>query len=283
MKREIEDANRLSLEQPRVSKDSEWGEIYQWVKKYPYNGLIDINFGDDVKFTVLCLNDDAIALQYLWSGGSLSEPISFEIWKILAKNSRCTLDVGAYTGFYSLIASCVSKSKVYSYEPVSFIYARLASNAMLNGFSQIKFENIAVSNNIGALDIGIRFGPKIFSSGSSIVEDQLQKAPILQSTRTDTLDARHKKDAVDLIKIDVEGAETMVLEGMQEILAYQRPVLLLETRQATYGACSEMLHSHGYEALFVETSGGAKNHIFYHKQSHLYNEISGVAKLIEKS
>ena len=48
------------------------------------------------------------------------------------------------------------------------------------------------------------------------------------------------------VKIDVEGAEVMVLEGATRLLAEVRPVLYLETGAATHAACEKMLTDAGY-------------------------------------
>lgn len=273
MKLQIEQNNKIATEHPRMDTDAPWSEIYETAKKYPYNGLIDIEFDDEVKFVVNCLNDDAIALQYFWTGGQLTEPLSFNVWKTLAKRSRTTLDVGAYTGFYALIAGKASSSVVHAYEPVSFIYSRLAQNIMLNGLPNVKFVNKAVSDQSGTVEIGLRFGPKIFSSGSSIVDDIVRKATYSQPTHTVALDEVHKDEPVDLIKVDVEGAEEAVLKGAMALLSEKKPVLLLETRSTTHAQCMDIIKRKGFEHVDLEVSGGAYNSLIYHTSSYLYPEI----------
>jgi FkbM family methyltransferase len=53
----------------------------------------------------------------------------------------------------------------------------------------------------------------------------------------------------DLLKIDVEGAEAIVLAGAEQILARQRPVVYVEVGDEQAGAVTALLHRHGY-ALF---------------------------------
>lgn len=273
MKIDIEKANTLSLAQPRLPTTSTWPQIYEYVKIYPYKGLIDIELDEDVNFVVHCLNDDAIALQYLWTGGQLTEPLSLNVWKRLAKQSRATLDVGAYTGFYALTAASVSSSVVYAYEPVSFIFSRLAQNVMLNGFSNVNFVNKAVSDNVGTVEIGLRFGPKLFSSGSSIVNEMMRNAAYCQPIDTLTLDVAHQHEPIDLIKVDVEGAEEAVLKGALGLLAATKPVLLFETRINTYDICMAIVKDMGFNSIILEKFGGVQNSIIYHTSSYLYSEI----------
>lgn len=278
MKSQIEMANSLALAQPRMPLDTPWDEIYEQVKAFPYKGLVDIEFDQEVQFVVDCLNDDAIALQYLWTGGQFTEPLSYTVWKTLAKRSRTTLDVGAYTGFYSLIAASVNSAPIYAYEPVSFIFSRLAQNVMLNGFANVKFKNSAVSDKMGTVDIGLRFGPRLFSSGSSIVEDMVSAAAESQPTRTVTLDAEHISQPVDLIKVDVEGAEVLVLKGALELLAEKKPVLLFETCASTHDECMELFEGLGFDHIKLERSGVATNSLVYSKSSYLYPEIEALKK-----
>lgn len=276
MKKDVDEANSVSLSQKRLSINTNWPEIYEYVKSYPYKGLIDIAIDEKIAFVVNCMNDDAIALQYLWTGGRLTEPVSINVWRKLARRSRTTLDIGAYTGFYALIAASVSSVPIYSYEPVSFIYARLAENVMLNGFSNVKFINKAVSDRIGTVEIGIRFGPQLFSSGSSISPEMVNKAAYSQPTHTVTVDSEHRDEKVDLIKIDVEGAEESVLKGAMALLTNSKPILLLETRSSSHAACMSIIDSLGYKSQSIEDSGGARNSIIYHPSSHLYSELTNL-------
>ncbi|MEL0439188.1 FkbM family methyltransferase [Phycobacter sp. K97] len=276
MKAEIENGNALSVSQPRLSATASWAEIYEQVKKFPYNGLIDIRFDEETQFVVLCMNDDVISLRYLWTDGTFTEPESLDCWKALAKKSAFTIDVGAYTGFYSLIAASLNRNPVYAYEPISFIHARLATNAMLNNFANLKFENKAVSNKSETIRIALRFGPRLFSSGSSITEEALERAAAALAVDAITLDSQHANDPVELIKIDVESAEMMVLEGAKDILSAKKPVLMMETGKGTHADVVSFLEKMGYSCHPIEASGGAFNYLFYCEDSKLYPEVSSI-------
>lgn len=273
MKREIESNNAISSSQPKLAPNTSWSNIYDLVKKYPFNGLIDITLDKETQFTVLCMNDDAIALQYFWTNGAFTEPQSLKCWRVLAGSSKLTIDVGAYTGLYSLIAASLTRSPIYSYEPISFIYSRLATNAMLNKYANIKFRNLAVSNKSETIKIGLRFGPRLFSSGSSIMEAELKKAEFTQPVNSITLDSEHQTDHVELIKIDVENAEILVLEGAKNLLAEHKPVLLIETNSETHARVVLLLDEIGYSHYPIEASGDAFNYLFYCEGSKLYPSI----------
>jgi hypothetical protein len=61
----------------------------------------------------------------------------------------------------------------------------------------------------------------------------------------------------DFIKIDVEGAELLVLRGAEEILAAARPLLFLEMKEAALAAAGTtkeeiqvLLRQYGYRAAY---------------------------------
>jgi hypothetical protein len=85
----------------------------------------------------------------------------------------------------------------------------------------------------------------------------------VDSTTIDALTARHS--TVDVVKIDVEGAEDLVLEGMREGLAAKRyRAILLElhpTLLAARGvppeACLNLLASYGYRGSTIDATPAA--------------------------
>jgi FkbM family methyltransferase len=56
------------------------------------------------------------------------------------------------------------------------------------------------------------------------------------------------------VKIDVEGAEHMVLAGARHILSQHKPVILCEVNQNNTCAVSEQLRAHGYRFFDAEAS-----------------------------
>ena len=50
----------------------------------------------------------------------------------------------------------------------------------------------------------------------------------------------------DLLKIDVEGAEMLVLAGAEQILAHKRPVVYVEVGEDQAAAVTALLQRHGY-------------------------------------
>lgn len=185
----------------------------------------------------------------------------------ILKPGMTFIDVGAHVGFYSLKAAreVSSSGSVFSFEPEPLNYGLLTKNIELNGYSNIKVINMAVSNTIGttnlylaALDNGRHslYHHQLPETGSALVE-------------TTTLDSFFKSKGwpprIDLVKIDVEGAEITVLDGMTQLMAdYSCLKLIVELNPALLvngGATPiqlfEMLISQSWDVQVIEEDAGA--------------------------
>jgi FkbM family methyltransferase len=137
------------------------------------------------------------------------------------------VDVGAYFGRYSLISSKAvgPRGKVISIEAHPSNFQILKKNLILNKRQNVIPLNIAISNREGKTNLYI--APS--SGWHSIIDCQKNSAGFLEVPCT-TLDNLLKElsiSRVDWIKIDVEGAEQMVLEGSKETLAQNKNLKII--------------------------------------------------------
>jgi FkbM family methyltransferase len=141
------------------------------------------------------------------------------------------VDVGANHGYYSLLFAALAgpTGKVAAIEPEPRTAALLKRSVRMNGFAD---RTLICTDAAGAIEgrrvllVSPRFEPKnarVLASGE-IEEDY--EGFFVRTTRLDTLLASWPR--VDFIKIDVEGQEDAVVEGMMEILKRDRPMLVLE-------------------------------------------------------
>ena len=73
-----------------------------------------------------------------------------------------------------------------------------------------------------------------------------------------SLDAFLPEQRINLVKMDIEGAEHLALRGMNRILVQQRPVLVIEFHSSTdYQECCDILLGAEYELLNVDESPAA--------------------------
>jgi FkbM family methyltransferase len=162
-----------------------------------------------------------------------SEP---HVQRFLAVNLRAGqvfYDVGANVGFLTLVgARAVGHSgRVYSFEPLPDNVAAMKHNVGLNRLSQVEIIEAAVADESGSSEfaIGTSTTGRLGTSDGATENRHLL-------VRTVSLD-----DAVneigfappDVVKIDVEGAESRVLSGMASVISAFRPVILCEIHEQT--------------------------------------------------
>jgi FkbM family methyltransferase len=154
-------------------------------------------------------------------------------------------DIGANIGYVSLsFAKRVgSKGRVFAFEPIPETFDLLAKNVELNKLNNIKTLNVAASDSTGETIIRI---PRSLSM-SSLVWHHTDPSAVELSIKTVVIDELVKAGELPspkFVKIDVEGAEGLVVQGMRDTIANTRPVLFLECsdigRQTTWQLLSEL-------------------------------------------
>lgn len=128
-------------------------------------------------------------------------------------------DIGASIGTYSLIAaSKISSGKVYAFEPTASSLNILNQNILLNNF-EAKIEVVAkVASDIDGYEFFALCKDSeenhICYSAGKREGGELEIA----SVRLDTFVSECRLSYVDIVKIDVEGAEYKVLQGLEAYL-----------------------------------------------------------------
>jgi FkbM family methyltransferase len=124
------------------------------------------------------------------------------------------VDVGANIGTYTLIASEVENARVIALEPHPATFAVLAENVRLNQRSNVTCLNVAASSR----DAEVQFTDEKEPALNRVVHRTDGNPSILRvpGRRLETL-CRSLGAIPDLIKIDVEGHEPEVLEGLGEL------------------------------------------------------------------
>ena len=179
------------------------------------------------------------------------------------------VDVGANIGYFSLLAAgrVGPTGRVFAFEPNPPVYDALQRHVALNGFTDrirpmmsalsdrsTNDSRLYVTNShsgFSSLDPERAPGAQHLAGGHSVV------------VSTDTFDGWFARecgaiDTVDVVKIDVEGAERHVLSGMETTLANRRIArLVVETEWD--GPAHRMLVSYGYEPEVLEDVGQILN------------------------
>ena len=139
------------------------------------------------------------------------------------------IDGGANFGIYTVAASKIvgDSGNVLSFEPSVESFPVLERNVKLNEFSNVKLFNSALSSEEGISRLyHIDNAPNSYSLNSDS-----KKSTTFEEVSTKTLDGivnHNNIQKVDLIKLDVEGAEEEVLKGAKSLLLRDKPKVLFE-------------------------------------------------------
>jgi len=154
------------------------------------------------------------------------EDFSSDLLLNLIKDDTLFIDVGAHYGYYTLLAGTkYPKCKIISIEPVPENCEILRQNIELNQLKNVKVHNIALSNKNETK----RFNITEASECSGFHKHPLTKIHKVVELEAVTLDNLIKEipKVPVIIKIDTEGHEICVLEGMEKILRNATDITLI--------------------------------------------------------
>jgi FkbM family methyltransferase len=137
-------------------------------------------------------------------------------------------DAGAHIGLYSIRAArFLNKGQVIAIEPFYENINLLKKNVALNKMNtKIKIIELGLSDNNGYQEL---FISRAGSGSHSIVDKSVgNKSVKIRTIRLDDLVKKFKLKRLDIIKIDVEGAELKVLRGAKNTLRKFKPKLIIE-------------------------------------------------------
>ncbi|HOM33485.1 MAG TPA: FkbM family methyltransferase [Candidatus Paceibacterota bacterium] len=167
-------------------------------------------------------------------------------------------DIGANYGFYTCLAAEFCK-EVHLFEPIPFVFDNLKDN--LKDYQNVFLNNLALSDKKGKIDL---FMPDV-SGSSSIVKEVTQVQPYQFKQKieveADTLENYFKShNFPSVIKLDVEGAESLVIEGGLEFFKNNSPIISLEVWSPKEGGrismkAVEKLRNLGYQSYLINKNG----------------------------
>jgi FkbM family methyltransferase len=195
-----------------------------------------------------------------WCGyGRGREAMSLRVWAALIPVSKTIFDIGSNVGVYALAARTIApEARVVAFEPIERMYRRLVTNRDLNGY-EIDAEQLAVSDRSGAATI--YDAERAVFNMASLEHAAEGKGKVVrrevQAVRLDDYCAEHGIEAIDLLKLDIEGHEPAALRGMGELLRSGRPTMLIEVlTDDTAREVWSLLEPLGYEAYRIHERSG---------------------------
>ena len=250
---------------PSRTKNYLWN---RWID--PYLAWRDHSFLTDTQAGKMHGRTDDILQQYLYYFGIWEpEATAFLIERL--QPGDCFIDVGANIGYFSLLAAkYVGRSgRVVAIEASPTVFAELRANLQINR-RNIRAVPVAASDHPGQLRIG---SAEPGNCGASTTIDPVDGVDVSAEPLATILTPSELKTA-RLIKIDVEGAEAAVLEGLSpvvdqlpeqcEFLVEIHPELLTKAERSDDDVY-RWFQSHGYSPYLLSTDYEALAYLWPNK------------------
>ncbi len=226
------------------------------------------------------------------------EPNEFFLLNRILKPGMVFIDVGANIGLYTLFASkkVGRKGVIMAIEPSKREFKKLKANIELNKLINVRFLQVAISNYQGEVELLVATEEKSgHNTLGSFAYDSvaLQGKERVRVERLDDIVHQIGLQRVDIVKVDIEGAEYSALQGAVNTLARFYPIILLELSDRTLvqqdgnsGQVWNFLVQNGYSIyVFDEQTGlpslgvkkpyfDSENIIAIHKTSKVRFSIS---------
>ena len=138
------------------------------------------------------------------------------------------VDGGANCGAYTVVAGrrVGRRGRVFSFEPGSESFSVLRRNIELNRLENVKAFRLALSDSRGNVRLYHHRGPNSYSLAPS--GGPSRPYEVVAATTLDAVLADEGVDRLDFLKLDVEGAEELVLNGAGSLVSRFRPTVLFE-------------------------------------------------------
>jgi FkbM family methyltransferase len=212
-----------------------------WLREHPEEPIIFDVEGSRIRLDPQDRTiSEAIFLYGTW------EPFETELVRRIVRPGQTFLDIGAHIGYYSLVAARAmeGRGRVFSFEPSPVNFALLEENVRMNGLDGvIRPTHAALFREPSEIELYLaehnsgdnRIYPSTpeedtYVNGHLSGERRVVKVPALKG---DDFLAEQGVEKVDVIKLDVQGAEMDVLHGLSRTL--KSPDLVIFTEFWPYG------------------------------------------------
>ncbi len=223
------------------------------------------------------------------------EPVNLELARRLLAlgEAKNVLDVGANLGAFAVPIARMGLGSVHAFEPQRIVFQQLCGNAFLNGLDNLVGYEMALGNppaspqwiDFPDPDYAREFNPGGLSilsfsehdrSRATYFKDGSKKTRKVRYASLDSLDL----PPIGLVKIDVEGAEELVVRGAVNTLVKNRfPPILFEAWTAEWfgeqkKALLQCLEDFGYEVSIAGEYGVAQHESRTERCSFRYDEAT---------
>jgi len=213
----------------------------------------------------LSLDDPGISRDLLVRGGREEE--SVEVFKRELRALRdavetpvVSLDVGANIGYFTLIQAAIlgDEARIFAIEPVSENVRNLERNVDLNGYESVDIVRGAFSDRSGQVELALHARSNLHAVAGLQDQEGTGRSVTVPAWSGDEFvgERGYDPDDVGVVRMDVEGYESAIVDGLADVLSAPGPRLLcIEIHPRTLESGDprglvERLEEWGYELVF---------------------------------
>ena len=169
--------------------------------------------------TIFLDPNDTVITKKILDSGTWEPEITATIRDLLGPGDTF-IDVGTNIGWFTLIASreVGEQGRVIAFEPDPVSFDILRRNAAVNNCQNVVLEQMGLSNRRGRFELYIhdtnKGGHSFLKSAERSKHVEVEALPLDEYLR-------ESERKIDVVKIDTEGAEGRILEGMQKTIRSQ--------------------------------------------------------------
>jgi len=227
-------------------------------------------------YSFRCDLRDTISREVCFTGRY--EPQETALVRSTLRPGMSFVDVGANWGYFTLLAASLvgTNGRVLSLEPDPRLFSILRDNIVRSGLNQVTALQLAAAGESGTLALAgyAEAGGNFGISRIAVASDEVEKVFQVKSDSLDHILESQGLSSVDLMKMDIEGAEVFAIPGLEESLTKRKiKRLLLELHPlevaehgSTIGAATRKLESAGYRAWTIDHSPTATREAAYKKE-----------------
>lgn len=164
------------------------------------------------------------------------------------------VDIGANIGYFSLLGAQLvgEQGRVVAIEPYPYNVKLLHLNCQLNQIQHVEIlpYALAAQRSLMRYDDSAGNSGNIFAVNAEASLAEYLQAALVHTVRLDDVLATDKP--VDVIKMDIEGAEYLALQGMQGIIQQSQPVIISELSEGFLQAVSAVSMQEYLECLLQD-------------------------------
>lgn len=253
------------------------GEFFR--KRYAHydQEILLRDFDKDLKLYVNL--SDHIGNQIFWFGHYSADVLS--LTDRLLRPSDVVLDVGANLGEFSVFAAKrVPDGVLHAFEPAQKLFSLARRNVDVNGFSNAHVHAVGLSDHPGRFPIyktAARGADRSINNGlnSLFKGDGLDVSEVIEVVRLDDWCDKNLVSRLDLIKMDVEGAELSALQGGEKTLRRLKPKMIIEINDTT---CARAGYTTRNLVDYIVGLGYAISNIDQQGQTYVASDLNAVSR-----